>query len=50
MHRYTPEGVKRQPPELLHYASLQEGFDAAIQHIRAAADDVIESWRQQKDN
>lgn len=50
MHRYTREGVKRQPPELLHYASLQEGFDAAIQQIKATAYEMVDSWRRQKDN
>ncbi len=48
MHRYTREGVKRQPPEVLTYASIQAGFDAAVQQIRATAREMIESWRRER--
>ena len=48
MHRYTRKGVKQQPPEVLHYASIQEGFNSAIQQIRASASEMIDSWRRQK--
>jgi hypothetical protein len=49
MHRYTREGVKQQPPEIFQYATLQEGFDAAVQQIKATAAEMIDSWRRQKD-
>lgn len=49
MHRYTRGGSKRQPPEVLPYATVQEGFDAAVQQLRASAAEIIESWRRQKD-
>jgi hypothetical protein len=48
MHRYTREGAKRQPPELLQYTSVQEGFNAAMQQVRATASEMIDSWRRQR--
>jgi hypothetical protein len=48
MHRYTREGAKRQPPEVLNYASIQEGFNAAVQQIRATASEMIDSWQRQR--
>jgi hypothetical protein len=49
MHRYTRGGAKRQPPQVLHYASVQEGFNAAVQQIRSSASEMIDSWRRQND-
>ena len=49
MHRYTRSGAKRQPTEVLQYASVQEGFNAAVQQIRSSAGEMIDSWRRQKD-
>jgi hypothetical protein len=48
MHRYTREGAKRQPPEVLQYGSIQDGFNAAVKQIRATASEMIESWRRQR--
>jgi hypothetical protein len=48
MHRYTRAGAKRQPPEVLEYSSIQEGFNAAVQQVRATASEMIDSWRRQR--
>jgi hypothetical protein len=49
LHRYTREGAKQQPPEVLIYPTVQEGFDAAILQIRTSANGMIDSWRRQND-
>jgi hypothetical protein len=46
LHRYSREGIKQQPPEVLPYSSVQEGFNAAIQEIRERAKQLIDSWRR----
>ncbi len=47
MHRYTRAGTKRQPPEVLGHPTVQQGFDSAIQQIRASASEMIDSWQRQ---
>jgi hypothetical protein len=49
MHRYTREGAKRQPPEVRDYATVQDGFGAAIDQVKASAPEMIDSWRRQRD-
>lgn len=46
LHRYSREGIKQQPPEVLPYSSVQGGFDAAIQEIRERAEQLIDSWQR----
>jgi len=47
LHRYTREGAKQQPTEVLRYATVQEDFDAAVGQIRDTANEMIDSWRRQ---
>ena len=48
LHRYTREGAKRQPPEVLPYPTIQAGFDEAVKQLRATANEIIDSWRRQR--
>ena len=44
MHRYTREGGK-QPESAFHEGSTTEAIPAAIDHLKAHWEAIIESWR-----
>ncbi|MGH2903161.1 MAG: DUF7718 family protein [Solirubrobacteraceae bacterium] len=44
MHRYTRTGGK-QPPETFHPGPISAAMPAAIEHLKAHWEAIVESWR-----